>query len=78
MGSHGWLTVNAHFTRPEYNTHAHSTMQLHLLHNYNWNTISNYNTPHNWQPGTCKDQRNSKSEVKKTACFSLAWPGVLD
>ena len=28
MGSHGSLTINGHFTRPEYNTHVHSTMQL--------------------------------------------------
>ena len=40
IGSHGWLTVNA----PEYNMHAHSTMQLQLLHNHSQNTISNYNT----------------------------------
>ena len=36
-----WMADNqCTVTRPEHNTHVHSTMQLHWLHNYNQNTIS--------------------------------------
>ena len=66
MGSHGWLTVNVHFTRPEYNTHAYR-LSLTLFWEDTVDTVAKkYQVSGPWTNHLTKEQ--SLTEVEAWCC----------